>query len=126
MKFRIMLHYIRVCTVCQDKTNLQGKKYNYYFEIIFGNSNVPKRLAFIAIPPQFDYFDAWYCLCSMIGISMQFKNIVEVVNDFAIVWYAVFLFSCRVDILQNAVTYHRSAHADTGQAVAIMQILYLL
>ena len=27
MKCRIMRHFIRVCTVCQDKNNLQGQKY---------------------------------------------------------------------------------------------------
>ena len=29
-----MLHYIRVCTICQDKINLQRKKYTILGEII--------------------------------------------------------------------------------------------
>ena len=34
MKCRIMRHFIRVCTVSEDKIDLQRKKYNILFEII--------------------------------------------------------------------------------------------
>ena len=31
---KMMRHFIRVCTVCKDKINLQRKKYNIFLEII--------------------------------------------------------------------------------------------
>ena len=46
-EMRIMQHFIRVNTVCQDKNDLQGKKYNIVIEFITCEAVTPPYIQWI-------------------------------------------------------------------------------